>query len=171
MKSKFTVKHFVTLPPMWKLSCQKSSFDFGLIFSHLALLLLQKRFFGVKIQYLMSTYVWFILSKWVELPSGWVVPGSCVKIFFSFWSVDFCGGAVKVNYSDPKGSPGKEHHARLVQGLSNWQIWAASPIATFIAFGVQGAVLASAFLCPVCSTSWLGSSWEWDPSHRWARLI
>ena len=26
-----------------------------------------------------------------------------------------------MNYSDPKGSPGKEHHARLVQGLSNWQ--------------------------------------------------
>ena len=23
-----------------------------------------------------------------------------------------------MNYSDPKGSPGKEHHARLVQGLT-----------------------------------------------------
>ena len=80
LKNQFTVKHFVTLPPMWNLSCQKSSFDFGLIFSHLALLLLQKHFFGIKIQYLMSTYVWLILCKWVELPSGWVVPGSCVKI-------------------------------------------------------------------------------------------
>ena len=94
LKNKFTVKHFVTLPPMWKLICRKSSFDFGLIFSHLALLLLQKHFFGVKIKYLMSTYVWFVLSKWVELPSGWVVPGSCVKIFFGFWSVNFCWGAV-----------------------------------------------------------------------------
>ena len=27
------------------------------------------------------------------------------------------------------------------------------PLATFVAFGVQGAVLAPAFLCPVCSTS------------------
>ena len=25
-----------------------------------------------------------------------------------------------------------EHHARLVQGLSNWQVWAASPPATFV---------------------------------------
>ena len=26
-----------------------------------------------------------------------------------------------MSYSDPKGSPEKEHHAKLVQGLSNWQ--------------------------------------------------
>ena len=93
-KNKFTVKHFATLPPMWKLSCQKSSFDCGLIFSNLPLLILQKHFFSAKIQYLMSTYVWLILFKWVELPSGWVVPGSCVKIFFGFWSVNFCFGGL-----------------------------------------------------------------------------
>ena len=29
----------------------------------------------------------------------------------------------------------------------------------FVAFGVQGTLLASVFLCPVCSTSRLGSSW------------
>ena len=32
-----------------------------------------------------------------------------------------------------------------------------------VAFGVQGAVLASAFLCPVCSISWMGSSREEGP--------
>ena len=57
LKNKFTVKHFVTLPPMWKLSCQKSSFDFGLIFSHLRLLFSQKRFLCVKIQYLRCIYL------------------------------------------------------------------------------------------------------------------
>ena len=76
MNRKFTVKDFVTLPPMSKLSCQKSSFEFGLNFSHVALLLSQKRCFPVKIQYFMSTYVSSTLLKWVELPSGWVVPGS-----------------------------------------------------------------------------------------------
>ena len=29
-----------------------------------------------------------------------------------------------------------EHYGMLAQDLSNWQLWAASPIATFIAFGV-----------------------------------
>ena len=33
----------------------------------------------------------------------------------------------------------------------------------YVAFGVQGAVLASAFLCPVCSIRWLGSSREEGP--------
>ena len=36
------------------------------------------------------------------------------------------------------GSPGKEHHARLVQGLSNWQVWAASPLATICCIWSSG---------------------------------
>ena len=102
--------------------------------------------------------------KWVKLPSGCVVPGSCSPC--NFWLL-FCkillGGCLSVPFW-LGGSLGKEHHAKLVQDLSNWQVWAASPIATFVAFGVQGAVLASAFLCPVCSISWLGSSWEVGPT-------
>ena len=44
MNRKFTVNDFVTLPPCQNLSSQKSSFEFGLNFSHVALLLSQKHF-------------------------------------------------------------------------------------------------------------------------------
>ena len=59
-----------------------------------------------------------------------------------------------MNHSDPKGSPGMEHHARLVQGLSNWQVRAnKSGCNLWVAYGVQGAALVPAFLCPVCGIS------------------
>ena len=51
------------------------------------------------------------------------------------------------------GSPGKEHHARLVQGLSIGRSEQQVHLQHFVAFGVQGTLLASVFLCPVCSTS------------------
>ena len=63
MNRKFTVKNFVTLPPMSKLSCQKSSFEVELIFSQDALFFSQKRFLCVKIQYLMSIYLQGIVSS------------------------------------------------------------------------------------------------------------
>ena len=91
LKNKFTVKHFVTLLPMWKLSCLKSSFHFGLIFSHLGLCFKQKRFLCVKIQYLSSIYLWEIVSimknkftvkHFVTLPPMWNL--SCLKSSFHF---------------------------------------------------------------------------------------
>ena len=56
----------------------------------------------------------------VELPSGWVVPGSCV---INLWLLfeNFVGGLFRWTFW-LRGSPGKEIPARLVQGLSNWQV-------------------------------------------------
>ena len=56
----------------------------------------------------------------VELPSGWFVPGSCV---INLWLLfeNFVGGLFRWTFW-LRGSPGKEHHARLVQGLSHWQV-------------------------------------------------
>ena len=42
---------------MWNFPFQKSSFDQSVIFSHLVLLSLQKRFLCPKLQYLVSTYL------------------------------------------------------------------------------------------------------------------
>ena len=100
------------------------------------------------------TEIWLI---GVELPSRCVVLGSWSIYFFGCCLVNSCGGLIRWILWH-SSSPGKEHHVRLVKGLSNWQVWAASPLATFVAFGVQGTGLAPAFLCLVCSTSWLGSS-------------
>ena len=91
LKNKFTVKHFVTLPPMWNLSCQKSSFQFRLIFSHLGLPFQQKCFLCVKIQYLSCIYLWgivcilknnFTVKPFVTLPPMWNL--SCQKSSFQF---------------------------------------------------------------------------------------
>ena len=65
----------------------------------------------------------------VELPSRCVVLGSWSIYFFGCCLVNSCGGLIRWILWH-SGSPGKEHHARLVQGLSNWQVWAASPLAT-----------------------------------------
>ena len=51
------------------------------------------------------------------------------------------------------GSPGKEHHARLVQGLWELASLSSKSDSTFVDDRVQGTLLASVFLCPVCSTS------------------
>ena len=97
-----------------------------------------------------------MLFKWVKLPSGCVVPGSCVlNVTFACCFVNYWGGlfrwTITNNQYEPAcgilslfdilrnseyGPPGKEHHARLIQGLWNWQVWAASPFTTSVAFGV-----------------------------------
>ena len=46
------------------------------------------------------------------------------------------------------GSPGKENHARLVEGLWNWH----KSDSTFVDDRVQGTLLANVFLYPVSST-------------------
>ena len=77
---------------------------------------------------------------WIEEGGWWGVP---FQAFWSFWV---------------------EYHARLVQGLCELaSLSSKSTCNLCVAFGVQGAVLASAFLCPVCSISWLGSSREEGP--------
>ena len=62
--------------------------------------------------------------NWMELPSRCVVLGSWSIYFFGCCLVNSCGGMIRWILWH-SGSPGKEHHARLVQGLSNWQVWAA----------------------------------------------
>ena len=42
--------------------------------------------------------------------------------FFGCCLVNSCGGLFRWIHLAHSGSPGKEHHARLVQGLSNWQV-------------------------------------------------
>ena len=51
-----------------------------------------KNMFPLKIQYFMSTYVSSTLFKWVELPSGWIVPGSWSIFNFGCCFVNFWGG-------------------------------------------------------------------------------
>ena len=63
---------------------------------------LQKRTFCIK------------LFKWVELPSGCVVSGSCVYKLLATVLSTFVGDCLGVPFW-LSGSPGKEHHARLVQ--------------------------------------------------------
>ena len=64
--------------------------------------------------------------KGVKLPSGCVVPGSWSFHTFGCCFVNWWGGLMRWTIS------WGEHHARLVQGLWNWQVWAASPPATFV---------------------------------------
>ena len=74
--------------------------------------------------------------KWVRLPSGCIVPGSCVlNVNFGCCFVNYWVGLFRWTYSE-YGPFGKEHRARLVQGLWNWQVWVASPFATSVAYGV-----------------------------------
>ena len=55
-----------------------------------------------------------MLFKWVKLPSGCIVPGSCVLIVtFGCCFVNYGGGLFRWTYSE-YGPAGKEHHARLV---------------------------------------------------------
>ena len=72
-----------------------------------------------------------------KLPSRCVVLGSWSIYFFGCCLVSYCRGLIRwILWLS--GSPGKEHHARLVQGLSNWQVWAASPLATFCCIWSSG---------------------------------
>ena len=72
-----------------------------------------------------------------KLPSRCVVLGSWSIYFFGCCLVNYCGGLIRwILWLS--GSPGKEHHVRLVQGLSNWQVWAASPLATFCCIWSSG---------------------------------
>ena len=69
---------------------------------------------------------------------------------------DYC---INLNYSASFYSLQNIHYLsqfqyrrhRPSQELWNWQFWAASPLAISVAFGVQVALLACAFLWPVCS--------------------
>ena len=72
-----------------------------------------------------------------KLPSRCVVLGSWSIYFFGCCLVNYCGGLIRwILWLS--GSPGKQHHATLVQGLSNWQVWAASPLATFCCIWSSG---------------------------------
>ena len=100
----------------------------------------------------------------MELPSGCVVPGSCVskhKLLASVLSI-FEGGCLGVPFGKKVhlGGAPCQVGTRLVKlaGLSS-----KSDCNLCVAWRVQGAYLACAFLCPVCSISWLGSSWEVGP--------
>ena len=106
------------------------------------------------------TEIWLI---GVKFPSVWFVAGSWSNKYLWLLSWKFLWGLIRWILWH-SASPGKEHHARLVQGLSNWAgLSSKSHLQTFVAFGVKGTLLASVFLCPVCSISSLGSSWEVGP--------
>ena len=69
--------------------------------------------------------------KGVKLPSGCVVPGSMSFHTFGCCFVNWRGVLMRCTIQ-AFWSSWVEHHARLVQGLWNWQVWAASPPATFV---------------------------------------
>ena len=58
--NQFTMKHFVTLPPYEISPVRNHILTNNSFFSHLKLSLSQKRFLYVKVQYLMSIYLWWI---------------------------------------------------------------------------------------------------------------
>ena len=101
--------------------------------------------------------------KGVELPSGCVVPGSRSIHTFGCCFVN-CRGELKrwtiSGFLVLLGWTPCQVGTRSVKlaGLSS-----KSTCNLCVAFGVQGAALASAFLCPVCSISWMGSSREEGP--------
>ena len=125
-------------------------------------------FFTIHMFYRTRFYMFHVLSytfseiadrnwnyKGVKLPSGCVVPGSwSVHTFgccFVNWRGGWWGGPFQAFWSS-----WVEHHARLVQGLWNWQVWAASPPATFmlhLEFRVQFWLLHSCFQFAV-SADW-----------------
>ena len=94
-----------------------------------------------------------------KLPSRCVALGSWSIYFFGCCLVNYCGGLIRwilwhtVVHLGRSTMPGWYRACQI--GRSEQQVH----LQHFVAFGVQGAGLAPAFLCPVCSTSWLGSSW------------
>ena len=101
--------------------------------------------------------------KGVKLPSGCVVPGSWSFHTFGCCFVNWRGGLMRWTISGflvLLGWAPCQVGTRLVELAS---LSSKSTCNLCVAFGVQGAVLASAFLCPVCSISWLGSSREEGP--------
>ena len=89
------------------------------------------------------------IVKWVELPSGWFVPGSCVYLTFDCCLVNCCGGLLgrpvqSLVHLLRNTVPG--HHKDCQIGSSEQQVH----LQPCVAFGVQSALLAGAFLCPVC---------------------
>ena len=101
--------------------------------------------------------------KGVKLPSGCVVPGSRSVHTFGCCFVNWKGGLMRWTISGflvLLGWAPCQVGTRLVELAS---LSSKSTCNLYVAFGVQGAVLASAFLCPVCSIRWLGSSREEGP--------
>ena len=66
------------------------------------------------------------------MPARCVVLGSWSIKYLWLLSCKFLWGAEKRWTCSELGSSGKEHHARLWEGLSNWHSLAASPFATFV---------------------------------------
>ena len=101
--------------------------------------------------------------KGVKLPSGCVVPGSWSFHTFGCCFVNWRGGLMRWTISGflvHLGWAPCQVGTGLVKLAS---LSSKSTCNLCVAIGVQGAVLASAFLCPVCSISWLGSSREEGP--------
>ena len=98
--------------------------------------------------------------KEVKLPSGCVVPGSRSIHTFGCCFINCRGGLMRWTISGflvLLGWAPCQVGTRLVKlaGLSSKSDWNL-----LVSWRVQGAVLAFAFLCPVCSISWFGSSRE-----------
>ena len=101
--------------------------------------------------------------KGIKLPSGCVVPGSWSFHTFGCCFVNWRGRLMRWTISGflvLLGWAPCQFVTRLVKLAS---LSSKSTCNLCVAFGVQGAVLASASLCPVCSISWLGSSREEGP--------
>ena len=104
--------------------------------------------------------------KGVKLPSGCVVPGSWSFHTFGCCFVNWRGGLMRWTISGflvLLGWAPCQVSTRLGKLAS---LNSKSTCNLCVTFGVQGAVLASAFLCPVCSISWLGIG---SYPHRWGR--
>ena len=101
--------------------------------------------------------------KWVKLPAGCVVPGSRSVHTFGCCFVNCNGGLMR------RTTSGFQVHlgwAPCQVGTGLVELSGPSSKSTCnprVAFGVQGAGLAPAFLCPVCSIRRLGSSREEGP--------
>ena len=101
--------------------------------------------------------------KGVKLPSGCVVPASRSFHTFGCCFVNWRGGLMRWTISGflvLLGWAPCQVGTRLVKLAS---LSSKSTCNLYVAFGVQGAVLVSAFLCPVCSIRWSGSSREEGP--------
>ena len=101
--------------------------------------------------------------KGVKLPSGCGVPGSRSFHTFGCCFANWRRGLMRWTISGFMvllGWAPCQVGTRLVELAS---LSSKSTCNLCVAFGVQGAVLASAFLCPVCSISWLGNSRKEGP--------